>query len=152
MAWAAASLRSASVSVPAAERYLFDTSAFLALTDQEDGFQTVETLLDSATAGETEIVACAVTLMELYYITLQEQGDDQAAQLVGLIKSWPIRWIYPDEKVFLHAGRIKAFHRLSFADAIIAAVARLQEAVLVHKDPEFEALAGELTLLNLPYK
>lgn len=97
-------------------------------------------------------MTCAVTLMELYYITLQEQGDDLAAQLVGLVKSWPIRWIYPDEKALLHAGRIKAFHRLSFADAIIAAVAKLHEAVLVHKDPEFETLADEVSLLNLPYK
>jgi predicted nucleic acid-binding protein len=44
-----------------------------------------------------------------------------------------------------------SFH-LSFADAIIAAVARLHEAVLVHKDPEFETLADEISLLNLPYK
>jgi predicted nucleic acid-binding protein len=148
--WADASSRSASV--PVAERYLLDTSAVLALTDREDGFQKVEELLEWATSGETEIVVCAVTLMELYYIALQEQGDDLAAQLVGLVKSWPIRWIYPDEKVLLHAGRIKAFHRLSFADAIIAAVARLHEAVLVHKDPESETLAAELSLLNLPYK
>src|SRR5437764_8192208 len=83
-AWAGASSRSASASVPAAERYLLDTSAVLAFTDQEDGFEKVEKLLEWATSGETEVVACAVTLMELYYITLQEQGDDQAAQLVGL--------------------------------------------------------------------
>ena len=138
--------------MPVAERYLLDTSAVLALTDREDGFQTVEKLLELARGGETEIVACAVTLMELYYITLQEEGDDQAAHLVGLVKAWPIRWIFPEEKELLHAGRIKAFHRLSFADAIIAAVARLHEAVLVHKDPEFEALAAEIPLLNLPYK
>lgn len=138
--------------MPAAERYLLDTSAILALTDREDGFKKVEELLDWATSGETEVVTCAVTLMELYYITLQEQGDDLAAQLVGLVKSWPIHWIYPDEKALLHAGRIKAFHRLSFADAIIAAVAKLHEAVLVHKDPEFETLGDEVSLLSLPYK
>jgi len=50
------------------------------------------------------------------------------------------------------AGRIKAFHRLSFADALIAAVAKLRGATLVHKDPELEALAPELALLSLPYK
>jgi len=140
------------VSVPAAERYILDTSAVLALTDQEDGFEKVEELLERATGGEADVGTCAVSLMELYYITLQEQGEDQAAQLVGLVKSWPVSWIYPDEKMLLLAGRIKAFHRLSFADAIIAAVARLHEAVLVHKDPEFETLADEIPLLNLPYK
>ena len=87
--------------MPAAERYLLDTSAVLAFTDQEDGFEKVEELLERATSGEADVVACAVSLMEVYYITLQEQGEDQAAQLVGLVKSWPIRWIYPDEKALL---------------------------------------------------
>jgi predicted nucleic acid-binding protein len=138
--------------VPAAERYLLDTSAVLSLTDQEDGSERVEELLDRATAGEVEVEVCAVSLMELYYITLQEQGEDQAVRLVGLVKSWPIQWIYPDERTLLFAGRLKAFHRLSFADAVIAGVAKLREAVLVHKDPEFETLTGEISLLSLPYK
>jgi len=138
--------------VPAPERYLLDTSAVLTFTDQEDGSERVEDLLDRATGGEAEVGICAVSLMEVFYITLQEQGEDPAARLVSLIKSWPVRWIYPDERMLLLAGRFKAFHRLSFADAVIAAAARLDEAVLVHKDPDFEALAGEISLLSLPYK
>jgi predicted nucleic acid-binding protein len=38
------------------------------------------------------------------------------------------------------------------ADAIIAAFAIQCNAVLVHKDPEFEALAGQMLLEALPYK
>jgi len=41
---------------------------------------------------------------------------------------------------------------LSLADAIIAAIAIRQGAVLVHKDPEFEALAGVLPMKALPFK
>jgi predicted nucleic acid-binding protein len=135
-----------------AERYLLDTSAVLTLTDQEEGFERVEELLDRAAEGSIEVEISAVSLMEVYYITLQEQGEDQAAHLVSLVKAWPVRWVYPDERMLLLAGRFKAFHRLSFADAVIASAARLREAVLVHKDPEFETLASETTLLTLPYK
>jgi hypothetical protein len=35
---------------------------------------------------------------------------------------------------------------------MIAAVAKLRRAILVHKDPEFEALAQDMILLPLPYK
>lgn len=56
------------------------------------------------------------------------------------------------EKTFLLAARFKALHRLSFADALIAAAARLEEAALVHKDPEFAQLAGEVDLEDLPLK
>lgn len=134
------------------DRFLLDTSAILALTDQEDGAQTVEALLERAAAAECAVEICAASLMELYYISLQETNEDEAVQLVGIVKSWPVTWVYPDEKALMLAGRIKAFHRLSFADALIAAVAKLRGATLVHKDPELVALAPELALLSLPYK
>jgi predicted nucleic acid-binding protein len=134
------------------DRFLLDTSAVLALTDREEGAETVEDLLERAAAAECAVEICAASLMELYYISLQESSEDEAARLVAAVKSWPVTWIYPDEKALMLAGRIKAFHHLSFADALIAAVAKLRGATLVHKDPELDALATELPLLGLPYK
>jgi predicted nucleic acid-binding protein len=134
------------------ERYVLDTSAIMAFTDQEDGAVEVERLLDSARANECRIEVCSISLMELYYIALRERGEDEAARLIALIKAWPITWVYPDEKVLLQAGRLKAFHRLSVADALIAAVAKLRQATLVPKDPELEALTGEVSLLPLAFK
>jgi thiol-disulfide isomerase/thioredoxin len=127
-----------------AERYLLDTSAILTFTDQEDGADEIERILDLAKSGACWAGVCSASLMELYYISLQEAGDDDASQLVSLVKSWPVHWVWPDEKTLLLAGRIKALHRLSFADALIAAAAELSRAVLIHKDPEFEALAEEV--------
>jgi predicted nucleic acid-binding protein len=131
--------------------YLLDTSAILALTDQEEGWETVAELLKEAAAGKCRIECCAASLMELYYLTIQERNEQEAAQLVGTVKTWPVSWIYPDEKLFLLAGRIKALHRLSVADALIAAVAKLHGATLVHKDPEI-SLLSDLAQLALPFK
>jgi len=52
----------------------------------------------------------------------------------------------------LIAGRLKAIHRISFADAWIAATAIMLGAILVHKDPELEVLQGKLEMLTLPYR
>lgn len=134
------------------ERFVLDTSAIFALTDQAEGGDRVEELLDRAGASECEVSVCAISLMELYYIALQNEGDDLAAQLVTLVKSWPVFWIYPEERDLLLAARFKAFHRLSLADALIAAIASDREATLIHKDPEFNALADEVSLLALPFK
>ncbi len=57
-----------------------------------------------------------------------------------------------NEPTLLAAARLKAVHRVSFADALIAAYAARMGAVLVHKDPEYEVMAGEVTLEALPYK
>jgi predicted nucleic acid-binding protein len=57
-----------------------------------------------------------------------------------------------DEPTVLTAARFKASYRLSLADALIAAFAQRQGAVLLHKDPEFEALLEQVELEALPYK
>jgi predicted nucleic acid-binding protein len=41
---------------------------------------------------------------------------------------------------------------VSLADACIAGLAKSKEAILVHKDPEFEQLDNEIAQLKLPYK
>jgi predicted nucleic acid-binding protein len=132
--------------------YVLDTSAILTYTDREDGVVEVEKLLENARLRKCRIEACSISLMEIYYITLRESGEDLAARLVALVKSWPLIWVYPDEKILLQAGKLKASFRLSVADALIAAVAKLHRACLVHKDPELAAMAGIIPLLNLPYK
>jgi predicted nucleic acid-binding protein len=135
-----------------ADLYVLDTSAILTYTDQEDGVVEVETLLENARFAKCRIEACSISLMEIYYLTIRASGEDQAARLVALIKSWPLLWVYPDEKILLQAGKLKAAFRLSVADALIAAVAKLHRACLVHKDPEFTAMSGAIALLNLPFK
>lgn len=135
-----------------ADIYVLDTSAILAFTDKEAGAEEVEQLLDAARKKECRLEACSMSLMELYYVALRGQGEDAAAHLVALVKSWPVHWVYPDEKLLLQAGKLKASYRLSVADALIAAVAKLHRVTLVHKDPEMEALGTEIPLLSLPFK
>ena len=135
-----------------ADRHVLDTSAVLTLTDNEDGADFVERLLTDARRRRTALLGCSITLMELYYVALRARGDDEAARLIGLVKAWPLGWVWPNEKILLQAGRLKASYSLAVADAMIAAVAIQHQACLVHKDPEFLALEGELTLHTRPLK
>ena len=51
-------------------RYLLDTSALLTLIEDEAGANRVEAVL-----REEKILLPWVVLLEVYYISLQEQGD-----------------------------------------------------------------------------
>lgn len=51
-----------------------------------------------------------------------------------------------------NAAEIKANYALSVADSWIIATARVKNAVLVHKDPEFLQVENIVRLLNLPFK
>ncbi len=64
--------------MPVDESYLLDTSAVFSLTDQEEGCERVQALLRQADKGNLRVLVCAVSLMEVYYISFQEQGEDLA--------------------------------------------------------------------------
>jgi predicted nucleic acid-binding protein len=128
--------------------YLLDTSALLTFIEDEDGSDRVEELLKG-----TGLLLPWSVLMETYYITLQEKGRAEADRRYALIRQLQadILWAM-DEPILLTAARLKAEHHISFADAVVAAFAIRNNAVLIHKDPEFEALAGLLPMEALPYK
>jgi predicted nucleic acid-binding protein len=118
------------------------------LIEDEDGADRVQALLT-----EEQVLIPWSALMEVYYITLQERRQAEADQRYALIKLLPATILWNvEEAVLLTAGNLKAQYRLSFADALVAAFAAQHKAILLHKDPEFEPLADQVTLEALPYK
>ena len=128
--------------------YLLDTSALLTFIEDEPGSDRVEEVLKYAA-----ILLPWPVLMETYYITLQEKGRAEADRRYALLRQLraEILWAM-DEPILLTAARLKAEHHISLADAVVAAFAIRNNAVLIHKDPEFDALAGLLAMEALPYK
>jgi len=136
---------------PAAEIFVLDTSALLCLKENEPGAGVVEAILRQQGKKETVFISF-MSVMELAYILEQEQGETAAHQGILQLKQLPIQIVESDEPLGLAAARIKAGHKLSVADAWIAATAERLGATLVHKDPEFESLAKLIRLKALPWK
>lgn len=91
--------------------------------------------------------------MEVYYMTLQEQGQQEAETRFAMLRhsSAEIIWNM-DEAAIIRAGKIKAANKVSFADSLIASLAIQTVSILVHKDPEYETLVGQVEMEKLPYK
>jgi predicted nucleic acid-binding protein len=128
--------------------FVIDTSAILTLIEDEKGAERVDQVL------RTEQVWIPWwVLLEVNYITRQERGEAEADRRYALIKQLPVTILWDmDEPTLLTAARFKAGYHLSLADAIIAAFAMQIHASLLHKDPEFEVLAGQLFPEALPYE
>ncbi len=127
---------------------MLDTSALFTLVEDEPGAERVEEVLKTERVWLPWLV-----LLELAYVTRQERGEAEAEYRYALAKTLPATVLWDaDEPTLLTAARFKASYRVSLADAIIAAVAVRRGAVLLHKDPEYEALAVEMALEALPYK
>lgn len=132
--------------------YLFDSSAFLTLFEDEDGAETVQRLLERAKKGEIIVFTSFVSFAEIFYITLREKGEEAAKKRIKIMNRLVITRVESSQELGLIAGRLKATHKISFADTWIAATAMFYDAILVHKDPEFEQLKDKVKVLELPYK
>jgi predicted nucleic acid-binding protein len=132
--------------------YLLDTSALLALRDNEPGADRVAELLEMAQANRSACKACFITLMELMYRVWRDEGEANANLAYEQCLALPIAWIRETPELLKAAAALKAFHQLSLADAWIAAAAQISNAILIHKDSEFEALGLAQEVLTLKTK
>ena len=128
--------------------YLLDTSALLTLLEDEGGADRVQFVLK-----QSAVLICAVSLLELRYLTLRERDQAEADVRHALLRRSGAEILWElDEPTILRAAVFKADHSISLADALIAASAYRRGAILLHKDPEFDALKDQIKMERLPYK
>ena len=76
-----------------------------------------------------------INLGEVHYVLRRVQGEDDATETVRDLRD-VIDARLPDERLVLDAARIKADHRMAYADAFAAALTVAQHATLWTGDPE----------------
>lgn len=119
-------------------QFLFDTSALLALRDEEPGAERVASLLrDTA----VQCHACFMTRMELLYRVWKDEDELAGKLALQQCLALPLNWVEASDELLLQAAELKAGFSISVVDAWIAAAAMRQGAILLHKDPEFKELA-----------
>ena len=126
--------------MPKIPRYVLDTSALLALRDDEPGAERVHRVIDAARKHRASVYVSFMTRMELLYRISASEGGEAAAAALRLLDTLPLHWVTCEPSILTESARIKQRGGLSVADAWIAATAVVHSAVLMHKDPEFVAL------------
>lgn len=138
--------------------YVLDTSALLTLHYNEPGSARVEDVLQQAvetSVGNLSpgmvVFACFMSLMEVLYRVWKNEGEAAGRQAYLACQTLPITWVRESPPLLELAASLKARYPMSLGDAWIAATALQCNAVLLHKDPEFEPVA-DLQHEPLPYK
>lgn len=118
-----------------------DSWALIALLRAEEpAAGAMSRYLRRAQAGNLRLILNVVNLGEIYYRLIQLTDATQADLRLAQIKSLPIEIAPAREAVVLEAARVKAAHRLSYADAFAVATGRLERAPVLSGDPEILAL------------
>lgn len=92
-----------------------------------------------------------INLGEVLYIESRAAGESAAAAAVEALRR-QIETCDVDADLVLHAARIKARHRLSYADAFAVALAERHRVPVMTGDPEILALDREVTVIDLRAK
>ncbi len=133
------------------DAFVLDTSAILALWNEEDGASTVEKILRER-PGLRKVYVSFMTFMECAYRLWKDKGQNAADEILRALSLLPIIRVDVTDALLFTASELKAQHNLSVADSWIIATAIVYNGILVHKDPEFDALSDRVAMKRLPYK
>ncbi len=114
--------------------FVLVSGALLTFLYGEPGHERVEELL--TTAGARMVLRLhRIHLGEVYYLFYRKGGEMLAEEMLTDVRQLPI--ILEDRvspALMREAGRLKASHRLSYADAFAAGLARVRRGTLVFAD------------------
>jgi ribonuclease VapC len=120
-----------------------DSYALRAYFEAEAGCDRVKELLIAAKDKKCNLYMCVVNLGEVIYIVERERGLAEAQDALTRIDELPIEIINADRIVTLAAAHLKKDCPIAYADCFAAAIAQLQNAILVTGDPEFSKIKAE---------
>jgi predicted nucleic acid-binding protein len=122
----------------ASRGFVLDTSAIISFVSDEAGADEVQQILE----GDEPVALPFIVLMEVRYILLRRLPPSDIDRLFVLLTSGSADIPESDPLWGRKAADIKAGGGLSMADSWIAALALRSGAQLVHKDKEFDRVAG----------
>ena len=115
--------------------FVIDACAMIAFLNNEAGAQVIESLLRQAMSASVTLFMHKVNLLEIYYGVYRESGDLLAQQTIAKVTALPIHIVDElTDAVFYKAGRLKALYKISLADSIAAAEAKIRNCALVTAD------------------
>lgn len=130
-----------------AANMVLDAYSLIAYLEGEDGADRMIEVIRAARDSGRDLMLSVVNWGEVYYITLREMGAKRAEEVAHIISTLPIRLIDVDLELIRQAALYKATKKMSYADCIAAALAKLRKAELVTGDEDFRQLENEMKIL-----
>jgi predicted nucleic acid-binding protein len=127
-------------------KYVLDSFAMIAYFEDEPGADKVSEILNMLIGRKAKGFMSVINWGEMYYNTMREQGVEEAESVLTQFDKYPIQLIEADRRLTYEAAKLKARHKIAYADCFAAALSLSLNASLITGDPEFKKLAHELSV------
>ena len=125
---------------------VFDSWAILAYVQAEPAGARVRSLLIEVTEVRRSLWMTSINLGEVWYMLARRNSGAYASQQLADLMQIGIERVDIDWPMVLEAASYKSRHKISYADAFAAALAKQRNAELVTGDREFQALESEIKI------
>jgi ribonuclease VapC len=129
-----------------AKTYVLDTWAVIAYLEDEPSGEKIEELIAAAHEEQIPIYMSVVNLGEVWYTFAREISEEEANASIKILNDLRIQVENVDWEITQEAARFKSQHKMSYADAFAAALAKVMKAELVTGDNEFKPLDGDIKI------
>jgi len=128
------------------EAVVLDSWAVLAYFQGEPQSEKIAVLVEDALDRQMPVFMTVVNAGEVWYILARTISRAAADSGFTDLQSWGVRIVDIDWQLARQAADFKSRHRISYADAFAAALAKAKKAELVTGDSEFKALDKEIAI------
>ena len=129
-----------------AKAYVLDTWAVIAYLEDEPSGEQVEDLIATAHEEQIPIYMSVINVGEVWYTLAREISEEEANASVKSLRDLRIQFEDANWEITQEAARFKSQHKMSYADAFAAALAKIRKADLITGDKEFKPLDGEIKI------
>ena len=123
---------------------VLDAWSVIAYLEDEPAGQQIAQLIWGAHAADVPVMMTVVNVGEVWYIIAREISDEDANSSIKQLRDLRIQFVEADWDLTLAAARLKANHKMSYADCYAAALAKNKKADLVTGDKEFKSVEDEI--------
>jgi len=125
---------------------VLDAHALLAYLEREPGYEKVKAAFVDAVERGSDLLMTSVNFGEVYYIVMRECGQQKAEEIEKVVHTLPIEIVDADIPLAREAAKLKAKHKVSYADCFAAALTKMRKGELLTGDREFACLDGEIKM------
>jgi predicted nucleic acid-binding protein len=128
---------------------VLDSWAALAYLQGEPAAEKMGELIADAIERRIPLYMSVINAGEVWYILAREISAGTADSAISDIRGWGVEFVDADWSLTQSAADFKSRHKLSYADAFAAALAKQNQAHLVTGDREFRSLGSEVNTVWL---
>jgi predicted nucleic acid-binding protein len=131
---------------------VFDSWALMAFIEDEPAADAVQELIADAQDIDSGLLVTAINLGEVWYSLARVSSEINADRAIKEILGLGFAIVEIDWGLANHAAKLKAKHKLAYADCFAAALAQQRKIEIVTGDPEFKQLQNDVDIYWLPQK